>query len=134
MKTMAIFLINITWGLIQSLVGFVGFLIFIKKPHYRYKGSIVTIATGNWGGISLGMFIFIDADISKRHAAHSNFVNHEYGHCLQSLLLGPLYLLVIGLPSLIWAACFDAWRAKHKKSYYWLYTESWADRLGGVNR
>jgi len=133
-KTITIFLLNATWGFIQTLVGFIGFLIYIGKPHYIYKGSIITVVKGNWGGISLGSFIFIDADIAKADAPKSKFINHEYGHTLQSILLGPLYLLIIGLPSIVWAGLFDDWRIKHKKSYYWLYTESWADKLGGVER
>jgi len=102
MKAITVFLINATWGAIQTLVGFVGFLIHIGKPHYFYKGSIITVVKGNWGGISLGAFIFIDTDITKADAPKSNFVNHEYGHSLQSILLGPFYLLIIGLPSIIW--------------------------------
>jgi len=129
-----IFILNITWGILQTFIGFIGFLIFIGKPHYRYKGSIVTVVKGSWGGISLGAFIFIDEDIPKNRAPESDFINHEYGHCLQSIILGPIYLLVIGLPSIIWAWLFESWRYKNRKSYYWLYTESWADRLGGVKR
>jgi len=129
-----VFIINWTWGIIQTLAGFVGFLIHIRKPHYRYKGSIVTIVKGRWGGVSLGSFIFIDTDIPKKDAPKSNFINHEYGHTLQSALLGPLFLIIIGLPSIIWAGLFSDWRQRHGKSYYWLFTESWADRLGGVRR
>lgn len=129
-----VFLLNCTWGFIQTFIGFIAFLIFIKKPHYWYKGSIVTAVRGNWGGISLGAFIFIDSPIPKNHASTNRFVNHEYGHSLQSMLLGVFYLLVIGLPSVIWAGCFDAWREKHKVSYYWLYCEKWADKMGGVKR
>ena len=128
------FLINITWGFLQSLIGLCGFLIHIRKPHYFYKGTIVTVVKGNWGGISLGAFIFIDENIPKHRAPESEFINHEYGHTRQSIILGPLYLLIIGLPSLIWAWLFERWRIKRNKSYYWLYTESWADRLGGVKR
>jgi len=123
-----------TWGVIQTLVGFAGFLIYIKKPHYFYKGSVITVVKGNWGGISLGAFIFIDADITKPDASKSNFINHEYGHTLQSILLGPLYLFVIGLPSIIWARFFDKWRHKHKKSYHWFYIERLADKFGGIKR
>ena len=28
---------------------------------------------------------------------------HEYGHTVQSMILGPFYLLAVGLPSIIWA-------------------------------
>ena len=64
-------------------------------------------------------------------------IRHEgIGHPRQSRMLGPLYLLVIGLPSLLHAAfngvlnCCD----RHPEGYYHFYTEKWADRLGGVKR
>ena len=129
-----VLLLNCAWGIVQTFAGFIGFLIFVRKPHYWYKGSVVTVVKGRWGGVSLGAFIFIDTDIPKYLASAAEFVNHEYGHCLQSVLLGPLYFLIIGLPSLIWAGCFEGWRIKHKKSYYWLYCERWADRWGDVKR
>lgn len=48
--------------------------------------------------------------------------SHEYGHSIQSRLLGPLYLFVIGIPSL-WSVAFRP--DKHSQ----FYTERWADRL-----
>lgn len=60
-------------------------------------------------------------------------LKHEYGHYKQNLMLGWLTLLVINLPSFIWAACFNKYRAKHNISYYSFYTESWANKLGGCN-
>jgi len=130
MKNILIFVINLLWGFIQSFIGFAVFLFMLRKPHYWYKGSIITIKEGNWGGISLGAFVFIDKNIPKDRAAASDFVNHERGHSIQSIALGPLYLFIIGLPSLIWAGCFENWRRKHKKDYYWFYTERWADKWG----
>ena len=59
---------------------------------------------------------------------------HEFGHTLQSQKLGWLYLFIIGIPSIIWAGCFEGYRKKHNISYYTFYTEQWADRLGGVKR
>ncbi len=56
---------------------------------------------------------------------------HEYGHTVQSLILGPLYLFVIGIPSFLWALPpATRWRARHKIPYSALYTERWADRNG----
>ena len=128
------FLLNFTWGIIQSAVGLIMFLLYIKKPHFRYKGSIVTINSIPVGGISLGAFIFTADNVAKEHANKGELIKHEYGHCLQSLLLGPLYLVIIGLPDIIWLICFARWREKHNKSYYWFFTESWADNWGNVNR
>jgi hypothetical protein len=51
---------------------------------------------GNLGAISLGMFIFtFTPHVSDR------LVRHEYGHSIQSMVLGPLYLLMIGIPSMV---------------------------------
>ena len=59
-----------------------------------------------------------------------NFIKeHEWGHTRWSLYLGPLYLLIIGLPSIIWAMIHTPYS---KRSYYWFYTERLADRSGGV--
>mgnify|MGYP007099320789 FL=1 len=37
-------------------------------------------------------------------------IQHEYGHTVQSLILEPIWLFVIGLPSLIWCGCFSKYR------------------------
>jgi hypothetical protein len=67
-------------------------------------------------------------------------LSHEYGHCRQSRILGPLYLPVVGLAS---AVCNNLWsRLMHggwsyEKQTAWYYSrfpEKWADRLGGVER
>lgn len=80
------------------------------------------------GGLSLGKYIFVPADCDI------SYINHEYGHTKQSKMLGWLYLIVIGLPSLIWAGCFEGYRKRKGVSYYAFYTERWADKLGGVDR
>jgi len=64
-------------------------------------------------------------------------VAHELGHTKQSRLLGPLYLPVVGLPSISRAAYALVHRevtGKQWTGYYEGYPENWADRLGGVCR
>lgn len=90
-----------------------------------YKGVIIYYTKYIVGNISLGDSIFISATASGR------IMKHEWGHTRQSLILGPLYLIVIGIPSIIWASV-------HKKiapdtSYFNFFTEKWADKLGGIN-
>ena len=80
------------------------------------------------GGISLGRYIII-RDVMKDYTGATE--RHELGHAKQSRMLGWFYLLVIGLPSLIWAAW---WNRDRDCSYYSFYTERWADRLGDVHR
>lgn len=79
------------------------------------------------GGISLGKYIII-----SKYQCTRTTVAHERGHAVQSRILGPFYLFVIGLPSIAWAWLHS--RIAPQKSYYWFYTERWADKLGKVRR
>ena len=56
------------------------------------------------------------------------------GHARQSRMLGWLYLLVIGLPSIVWAALYGWLIPRCENGYYKFYTEKWADKLAGINR
>ena len=75
------------------------------------------------GGISLGCFIFL----SKYSAKKETTILHELGHVKQSHILGPIYLFIIGIPSILWATFGD-----DNKCYYSVYTESWANKLMGL--
>lgn len=84
-------------------------------------------------GLSLGRYIFV----YDTHRVQT--VMHEHGHQIQSLYLGPLYLIAIGLPSLcgnIYDRIFHRdWEKLRRESWYYsLPWEHWADRLGGVKR
>ncbi len=97
-----IIILQLSYGLIQTSMGLVLFLLFNKCEHFYYKGAIVT----KWkyrSSISLGLFIFISdcGDLSDDSLSFKSLLSHEYGHCLQSVMLGPLYLVVVGLPSFI---------------------------------
>lgn len=70
-------------------------------------------------GLSLGKYIILGTDTDKES------IYHEYRHCKQSLYLGWLYLIVIGIPSLIWCS---VWKYTNKP-YDWFYTERWANKL-----
>jgi hypothetical protein len=62
---------------------------------------------------------------------------HEYGHSRQSAMLGPLYLLVVGIPSLMRVAYSRYYRKKHGhawKRYFDAFPENWADTLGGIRK
>lgn len=116
------------WGLPQTLVGAVITLILRKQPHFSYQGAVGTI----WplrSSMSLGMFLFLSRDWTPQD---KGLLAHEYGHTVQSLLLGPLYLLVIGLPSIVWAGFKPIVRLRRRRKlpYSWLYTERWADFNG----
>ena len=87
------------------------------------------------GAISLGIFqIYADKYLGNRAKYVELVRKHEEGHRKQSKMLGPLYLIVIGLPSLIWATLHSTVGRLGAVDYYSFYTERWADRLGGVKR
>ena len=115
------------WELPQNLLGLLLRAIY-KGTDSEYEGAVVRRSLKMQGGISLGRYIIVSRFASK------TTVMHEYGHCLQSRRLGWLYLLVIGLPSIIWAGLYGSVVKSTKNGYYRWYTESWADRLGGVKR
>ena len=117
------------WELPQCLLGFI--LTKIYKVTYKDSLNQVKIYSGKFpGGISLGLYILL---------SESNFkylpdtIKHEYGHTRQSLYLGPLYLIIIGIPSIIWAWCYT-YNRMNPNGYYKFYTEKWADKLGNVIR
>jgi hypothetical protein len=126
------------WELPQNALGYI--IKKVTRSEYfatRYSGDIsADIYSWKYGsGLSLGKYIFVPHNLHTPFSPESsNFIKHEFGHSIQSNKLGWLYLLVIGLPSLIWCGCFEGYRRKHNISYYSFYTEKWADKLGGVER
>ena len=127
------------WGLPQTVLGLVLLLIHRRAPHCSYHGAIVT----TWSlksSVSLGMFVFVTAepyfyeklkDDYTKEELSSRLLVHEYGHTIQSLILGPLYLIVMGIPSTLWGflpCCVR--RRKRGVSYFSFFTEAWANRLG----
>lgn len=132
MKSLADALLWI-WQLPQNLIGLVMSLIF----HVHGSGSCV-MNDGSlrrfhyWpytSAVSLGCYRFVNRN------AGMNTAYHEYGHSMQSMYLGPLYLLVIGIPSAVWCIVHSHVSYIYFRwSYYAFYTEFWADDLGGVKR
>lgn len=128
MKKILFILVQCTWGLAQTLLGAVIFLKHIRCPHKMYRGCIDT-KWNSRGGMSLGLFIFTP----KEEDGRTEQVRvHEYGHCIQSLLLGPLYLIVIGLISYSWANIpyFRKMRREKNIPYTACFVESWASKWG----
>lgn len=114
------------WQLPQNLLGLL-FLLFIRGEERHCLNGIMFYYSKRFrGGISLGRYIILGTMLERS-------VRHEYGHCLQSRMLGPLYLIVIGLPSILWALLYGWMIRETENGYYRFYTEKWANRLGGVN-
>ena len=121
-----------TWGLSVNLIGWIAFTICTKVKGYRWQHfGYAKIVYVPWkgGGLSLGLFIFMKDNHKNKKWTYNTRI-HEYGHTWQCLLLGPLYYIVIALPSVIWCNFFDNYRKKNNISYYKLYCESWANSWG----
>ncbi len=130
----------VIWQFPQEIIGC--FLILMVKGKRKYINVLLPGKQSKYGlvgvytvpnlfnsGISLGSYIIFDGRIEISETD----VLHEYGHQLQSRMLGPLYLLIVGIPSLI-GNIYSRIKKKDEKWYYSRFPENWADRLGGVNR
>ncbi len=127
MKKMLFIILQCTWGILQTLIGAFFFLRLIRCPHTMYHGCIDT----RWNrrsGMSLGLFIFTPDEEGSRA---EKLRTHEYGHCIQSMVLGPLYL-IIAVISLVWKNLpyFARLRREKKIPYDACFVESWASRWG----
>lgn len=120
------------WQLPQNVLGF---LLSLYCSGYKlyvcYDGEPVHVYTCKlfYSAVSLGDVIIAD----ERIYIGGRTVNHEHGHQKQSKILGPLYLIVIGLPSLLGNIAFRLFKIK-RSLYYKQPWEAWADKLGHVDR
>lgn len=114
------------WQLPQNILGLLVILFTGAKctgSHWIIKNPDST----KYFGVSLGSYIIFG------NYPREMTLKHEHGHQKQSWILGPLYLLVIGLPSLLG----NIYSRIFHKSAEWYYKqpwEAWADKLGGVER
>lgn len=119
------------WQLPQNLCGLV-YKAYLNKTKGITKhtniDSVELYKKKTKGGVSLGKYIFI----YYRYRDITKVTLHEIGHTKQSLILGPLYLIVIGLPSIIWAFLHSYTTLFSKYNYYSFYTEKWANKLVGL--
>lgn len=142
MKTFLYRIWQCTWGILQTALGAVVFMRNFHDRHYSYHGAVIT-EWENKSSVSLGMFVFVTEEpffcenekLKKDHTKEElsrRLLVHEYGHTIQSLILGPLYLIVIGIPSTLWGFLpyCNKKREKEQLSYFSFYTESWANSLG----
>ncbi len=117
------------WQLPQHLIAGT-LLLLLRRRIDRRKDSgdnHIYYVFSRYGGISLGAYLLVHRE------ADDLLLRHELGHSRQSLMLGPLYLLVIGLPSLLWAGLYPLTaRLRPGTGYFDFFTEKWANSLSGL--
>ena len=121
-------LILFIWQLPQHLLAilYIGYLVMMCKDlgiDSRYKQAIV-IPCVMRGAVTLGCYVFVGLNSEYRKT-----VKHELGHTIQSKILGPLYLIVIGIPSITYCGLRRIFPSLRKKNYYDFYTERTANYL-----
>lgn len=81
------------------------------------------------GTVTLGKYVFI----SQTYRDQGMTIKHECGHVKQSKMLGPLYLIVIGVPSILHRWLNNYIGCDEESGYSHFYTEKCADKLMGIN-
>lgn len=95
-------ILQLTWGILMTFAGAVFSviaLVFLKGKPHKNGYSVIIEFGGNWGGLSLGAFTFC-GNYSKTDVSwYSHTRMHEAGHSIQNIIFGPLFPLIIGIPS-----------------------------------
>ena len=124
------------WQLPQNLLGLLLLDLYDAKFVSRYRSSktktivFVYLSKTIISSIALGKYIIFD----PKHR-DSKTIRHQCGYARLSEMFGWLYLLLIGIPSLLNAICAKLLHIEYfEKNYCNLYPEKWADKLGGVKR
>ena len=118
---------EILWQLPQYILGYLYLWINYNNimSGFMYNGASYFVLRNQRGSFTFCKdYIFL----SKKAWHNDHTIKHEYGHTIQSKWLGWLYLLVIGLPSIIWAFIHSNFSTG--KKYEDFYTEKWASKLG----
>ena len=118
MKKLALalfWILSLTWGCIATLAGAALALVCLAKGNKPkiFHGNIYFDRVRPRGSNNLGPFFFLGEN------AMEITPYHEAGHGLQNIVLGPLYPLVVGLPSEIWYQHFNKKYAEQMSSDIW---------------
>lgn len=117
-----------TWESKQTLLG--NAVSHFRNNFWRtnveyYHGATLVNRYGhkNGWGMTLGPYINgynLEADPQKERT-----FAHEYGHTKQSMVLGPLYLSLVGIPSIIGSVSDDIGLSDHHREWY----EVWSNQM-----
>lgn len=128
------------WQLPQLILGFFVWLFgCVNKKRYETDISCKYYYRNqnkNWG-VSLSHFIILSPHYHLRNG-NKFIIAHEAGHKKQSKIYGPLYLLIIGLPSGSFNLLDQAFHKKwsYEKRMYWYYHLPWergANKRSGID-
>ena len=117
------------WQFPQNMLALCIEGILCQAAYREGKADGNTIIVNNVlpSAMSLGDYLFVNPMSSQKS------IQHECGHSKQSDILGPLYLIVIGIPSLLHNIVhYLCSKIGIKWNYYSFYTESFDNKLVGI--
>ena len=130
-------LVSCTWGIIMTTIGAIatGLLNLIqligkwfgkdfKIKTHKNGCSFITEVGGNWGGVELGAFALCGNYSTTSPQWFDHTRKHEFGHAIQHLYLGPLFIFVVAIPS---ASRYWYQRIMRKKGKQ--FPENWYDSI-----
>ena len=104
--------VSCTWGIIMTTIGAVAtvglnlikvigtwFGEDLKIKTHRNGCSFITEVGGNWGGLELGAFALCGNYSENNKAWFAHTRKHEFGHAIQHLYMGPLFIFIVAIPS-----------------------------------
>lgn len=97
-NTTIIKILNHTWGIPMTLIGYGARLVFSCggiKGEKRGFAKVYKVGKG-WGGLSLGTTIIV-----ARDCATTSTIAHELGHGIQNAMYGILTPFIVSIPSAI---------------------------------
>ena len=107
---------------IQNVLGYIEYKTHKLNINHRFKQSNI-VYINHFDSHVLGKWVFINKETDDEI-----ILRHEYGHRIQSYILGPFYMFVIYIPSLLHYKWFIK-QNKEWKEYYDFFTEKNADNL-----
>lgn len=74
-------------------------MIFLKKKPIKNGCSYIIEIGGNWGGLELGCVAIIGEYTKISPTYYEHIRRHEFGHAVQHLIFGPLFIFIVAIPS-----------------------------------
>jgi hypothetical protein len=134
-------ILRFLWEQPASLIGF--FVVFFgrgKKRKFTFSnGEVRTYYIFDWLRFS-AQWGMVSLMAAKNEGQETPLRHEALGHGKQSTILGPLYLLAVGLPSYVrnrislYCSKPSSWYYGYQPDEGLAYPEKWADKLGEVKR
>jgi len=125
------FYIRYTWEYPQAVIGNLLLMYLwcnnsvISTEEIINKGVILITSSYINTPMAFGMFVFIPS-----HKFPNRLLDRVIGNSWLSMIFGPLYLPIIGIPKSIWYILKIKLGLFKNKSYNSFYTERWSINLG----